>query len=65
MGDTLCKHPGQDVDVPKRGIELDTFVANCNGAEYRLDKRVEGEVVEGDDVDGKCSRVAWGCTSGS
>ena len=45
---------------------LDTFVANWSGAEYRLDKRVEGEVVEGDDADVKCCcRVAWGCTSGS
>jgi hypothetical protein len=53
------------VDVPKRGMGLETLAANCRGAEYRLDKGVVDEAIVDEAVDDNCSREACECVSES
>ena len=43
------------MDVPKRGMGLETLAANWRGAEYRLDKGVADNAIGDEAVDGKCS----------
>lgn len=51
--------------MPKRGMGLETLVANWRGAEYRLDKGVVDEVIGDEVVDGNFSRVPCGGVSES
>ncbi len=44
------------MDVPKRGMGLETLAANWRGAEYRLDKGAVDNAIGDDTVDGNCSR---------
>lgn len=63
MSETLWEQPGQGVDVPNRGMGLETLAVNWTGEEYRLDNGVVEEATGDEVVGGNCSREVCECIS--